>query len=178
MLMKKILFAAVLLQGCMFIACKPQVKKRTGKRKPDSVTMVNTDTMIQATDTNVVAMPVQSWASFETYNGKYALDVRLFEQPPLKGRFKALLGKDVKDFLERHEVTPPIEIENAVLFSEGCKPHDCSLDESAIVIDMKKDVIYAGIARKKVLKLYSEKGDTLYPEKLKEWRRKFYEDKI
>jgi hypothetical protein len=173
--MKKFMLMVVLLQGIICLSCTNQSKKDPPRRRPDSVTMVSTDTMIQATDTNVIAIPAQSWGAFETYNGKYAHDISLFDQPPLKDRFKRLLGKDAKAFLERHKVTPPIDIEHAVLFTEGCRPHDCTLEESALVVDMTKDEIYAGIAIKKQVRMFSEKGDTAWPAKLLEWKNKFSE---
>ncbi len=45
--------------------------------------------------------------------------------------------------------------------------------EAAIAIDMKKDVIYVGIARNKVVRLYGENGDSAYPDKLLQWMMKF-----
>lgn len=174
--MKKWLIVAVLLQGSIWTSCKnSNTKGKPAKRRPDSVVMVNTDTMIQATDTSIIAVAMPSWTVFERFNGKYAHDVKLFDQEPLKARLKALLGDQFKPFLERHKTTPPIAVENAQLYSEGCRPHDCSEEESALVIDMKKDVLYAGIAIRKQVHLFSEKGDTAYPVSLVKWKAKFNE---
>ncbi|UYQ94205.1 hypothetical protein MKQ68_03750 [Chitinophaga horti] len=173
--MKKWLIVTALLQGTFLIACKNNGKEKAQKRRPDSVVMVNTDTMIEATDTNIVAVQSASWAAFEAFDGKYGHDLGLFGQEPLKDRFKALLGENTKAFLERHKVTPPIQVENFLLFSEGCRPHDCTVEESALVIDMKKDIIYAGLAVNKQVKLFSERGDTAYPDRLRKWKTKFAE---
>ena len=159
------------------IACGNPKDKNTDKKAPDSVTMIPTDTMIQTMDTSITPSLVESWKSYEAFNGKYAFDVKLLQQHPLKSRIKHLLGEDEKEFMLRYKVTPPIEVESGILFNEGCKPHDCTVEEAAIAIDMRKDVIYIGIARNKAVKLYGERGDSAYPEKLLQWMMKFENEK-
>lgn len=159
------------------MACGSPTDKNTDKKAPDSVTMIPTDTMIQTMDTSITPSLVESWKSYEAFNGKYAFDVKLLQQHPLKNRIKHLLGEDEKEFMLRYKVTPPIEVESGILFNEGCKPHDCTVEEAAIAIDMRKDVIYVGIARNKAVKLYGERGDSAYPEKLLQWMMKFEDGK-
>jgi len=161
----------------LMAACGNPAESSKEKKSPDSVTMIPTDTMIQATDTSIIPALVESWKSYEAFNGKYALEVKLLQQHPLKNRLKAILGEEEKDFMLRYKVTPPIEVESGILFNEGCKPHDCTVEEAAIAIDMRKDVIYVGIARNKGVKLFGERGDSAYPEKLLKWMMKFEEGK-
>ncbi|RPE09168.1 hypothetical protein EGT74_19365 [Chitinophaga lutea] len=156
-------------------ACNAPESNKAKQNKPDSVTMIPADTMIHTTDTTISPSLVESWKSYEHYNGKYAADVRLLVQPPLRQRLKQMLGAEEAEFAKRYKVMPPIEVENGVLFNEGCKPHDCSVEEAAIAIDMKRDVIYIGIARSRSVKLYGERGDSAYPEKLLKWMMKFEE---
>lgn len=156
-------------------ACNTPAGNKQEKRLPDSLTMIPADTMIHTTDTTITPALVESWKSYEQYNGKYAQDVNLVGQNPLRQRLKQLLGADEAEFLKRYKVMPPIEVENGILFNEGCKPHDCTVEEAAIAIDMKRDVIYIGIARNRAVKLYGEKEDTSYPEKLLKWMMKFEE---
>ncbi len=154
-------------------SCGNPAESNKEKKAPDSVVMIPTDTMIQTTDTSIIPSLVESWKSYEAFSGKYALDVKLLQQHPLKSRLKAILGEDEKEFMLRYKVTPPIEVESGILFNEGCKPHDCTVEEAAIAIDMRKDVIYVGIARNKAVKLFGERGDSAYPEKLLKWMMKF-----
>jgi hypothetical protein len=160
---------------CLALACNNPAETGKKQAKPDSVVMIPTDTMIHITDTTVIPSLIESWKTFEKYNGKYAADVKLLDQKPLRQRLREMLEKEEADFEERFKVSPPVEIESGILFNEGCKPHNCGVEEAAIAIDMKKDVIYIGIARKKAVKLYGEKGDTAYPEKLLRWMMKFEE---
>lgn len=163
----------ILLLATLAVACQSRQQPETESSQPDSVVMTPSDTMITITDTAVVPALVESWKTFEQYNGKYAADVKLLQKQPLNERLKAMLGAEEKDFASRYGTTPPIEVDNGILFNEGCKPHNCSVEEAAIAIDMKKDVIYIGIARNKVVKLYGENGDSAYPDKLLQWMMKF-----
>lgn len=172
--MKKALLPVIALAYALS-ACHTAPSSQEKQKTPDSMVMIPTDTMIRATDTAVQPVLVESWKAFEANGGKYASDIGLLELDPLARRLKALLGKHQKDFMQRFSVAPPIEIETGILFNEGCKPHNCMLDEAAIAIDMQKDQIYAGIAKDRKVMLFSEKGDTAYPEKLLSWKKKFEE---
>lgn len=160
----------------VFTACNAPSGNTAEKQSPDSLTMIPADTMVHTTDTTITPALVESWKSYEQFNGKYALEVKLLNRNPLKHRLKHMLGAEETDFLKRYKVMPPIEVEAGILFNEGCKPHDCTVEEAAIAIDMKKDVIYVGIARGRAVKLYGEKGDSAYPEKLLKWMMKFEEN--
>ncbi|WP_157760787.1 hypothetical protein [Chitinophaga caeni] len=168
-----------LILGCLvglLAACQPAVKPEQKVMLPDSMVMVPSDTMIVATDTTLTPVMVESWKHLQSLNGKYAHEIGLLQKEPLKKRLSVLLSKkELQDFQDRYKVTPPIEIQEGVLFNDGCKPHNCMEDEAAIAIDMKKDIIYIGIARHKNVSIYSEKSDTIYPGKLKQWMKKFME---
>ncbi|CAL1517274.1 hypothetical protein MMC2321_01007 [Chitinophaga sp. MM2321] len=127
-----------------------------------------TDTMIATGDTIQIDR-IASWNAFVEYDGKYASDINIFEVAPLKTRFENLLGKARKTFMERLKVTPPIEVENKILFNEGYMPGKSGYDDAAIAIDMDRDIIYVGFTINKKLLLFSEKGDTDYPEKFLQW---------
>ncbi|GEP96732.1 hypothetical protein [Chitinophaga cymbidii] len=156
-------------------ACQSTSSTQDQQQTPDSMTMIPTDTMIQITDTALTPTLVESWTAYEGFDGKYAADVKLLQQKPLKDRMKQLLGKEENDFIQRYKVTPPIEVESGVLFNEGCKPHNCTVEEAALAVDMKQDLLYVGIARNKVVTLFGERGDTAYPQKLRDWKKKFEE---
>jgi len=120
-----------------------------------------------------MADEITSWSRFEDYIGRYAGEVDLLDKEPLKERFHHLLNKDSLLFFQRFQVAPPIEIEGSIFYNEGCQPHNCGMDEAALVIDMSRDIIYAGIAVKGRVKIYAEKKDTAYPQRLREWKQKF-----
>ncbi|PSL48045.1 hypothetical protein CLV51_102907 [Chitinophaga niastensis] len=138
----------------------------------DEINLPPTDTMIAAGDTIQTDM-LASWNAFVSFNGKYAVEAGLFEKEPLKSRFEALLNKAKKSFLERYKVTPPVEVENKILFNEGYMPGKSGFDEAAIAVDMDRDIIYLGFTVNRNLMLFSEKGDTDYPEKFLQWMQKF-----
>lgn len=148
--------------ACNGPARRPPAIVLSDKTSPPTDTMIAGGYTIQ---TDLVA----SWNAFPAFNGKYAMESGLFETEPLKTRFGALAGKAKKNFFERLKVTPPIEVENKVLFNEGYMPGKSGTDEAAIAIDLDRDIIYLGITVNGTLQLFSEKGDTDYPEKFLQW---------
>lgn len=168
--MRKILTALLVIHFCTW-ACKPAPQRQEAQR-PDTLKLPAADTMIAAEDT-IMAREVTSWKRFEDYAGRYAGEVDLLEQEPLKSRFKELLHRDTLAFIQRYQVAPPIALEDGVLYNDGCKPHECSSNEAALAIDMNRDVLYVGIAINGKARLYREKQDSAYPQRLLDWKRKF-----
>ena len=153
------------------IACNGPAQKARAIVLSDQ-TLPPTDTMIAGGYTIQTDL-VASWNAFPAFNGKYAIESGLFETEPLKSRFTVLVNKSKRTFFERFKVTPPIEVENKVLFNEGYLPGKSGTDEAAIAIDLDRDIIYTGITVNGNLMLFSEKGDTDYPEKFLQWMQKF-----
>ncbi|SCC40209.1 hypothetical protein GA0116948_107183 [Chitinophaga costaii] len=164
-------YASLAFMLLALAACRPANEQAT-TAKANSGTPIVIDSMVLSGDT-VNVTPLTSWSAFERFEGHYAYEIHLINQEPLHGRLRALLGSHAEDFTERYLVVPPITLENKVLFNEGCMPHHCLQDEAALAIDMKRDIIYVGIAENKQVTLWGENGDTIYPAKLLEWRDKF-----
>ncbi|MBS0027484.1 hypothetical protein ACTJJ0_19740 [Chitinophaga sp. 22321] len=154
------------------IACNGPTQQVRAVVLADQTSLPATDTMIAGGDTIQTDL-VASWNSFLSYEGKYAVESGLFEKEPLKSRFVALVSKARKTFFERLKVSPPIEVENKILFNEGYTPGKSGYDEAAIAIDLDRDIIYIGFTVNRSLMLFSEKGDTDYPEKFLQWMQKF-----
>ena len=75
------------------------------------------------------------------YVGKHPKDV--FEEKEITEKFKALLGKDYKQFIGNLEVSSSLELKGDFYVGEGCAPHSCSIDESAFVINKVNGVVHA-----------------------------------
>lgn len=154
-------------------ACTPKHRVKPDKNGASGTTpQPQTDTMVPDTGTVKPAL-VASWNAYLECNGKYPDEIGLLENEPLRSRFRSMLGKDHRLFLERFVVTPPVEISQTSLYVEGCKPFACGMDEAVIVVDLSKDAIYAGVVRNKMVKLYSEKNNSGYPDRLLEWADRF-----
>lgn len=105
--------------------------------------------------------PAEDLRSLEKYAGQYAPD--MFEKEAgLKERLRNLLGANYQLFMERWDVTAPIEEQGAILFAEGCMAHACGSEESLLAIDTSKGVISCAILSDSSLggqfKTYSEGG--------------------
>jgi hypothetical protein len=165
------LAALYVMAACIFGCKQPAVtdkidEKKRGTQQPE------TDTMIAVSDT-VEPIQIASWQIFEQFDGKYALETAMLEKEPLKTRISQLLGKEEATFTERFDVTPPVEVEGPILYNQGCRRHYCGTDEAAIAVDMNRDIVYVGIAVNGKAKLYGEKHDSAFPDKLVRWKMKF-----
>ncbi|WP_343672711.1 hypothetical protein [Chitinophaga sp.] len=162
---------AITMVAACILGCKePSVNN--AREKKDNISAPETDTMITINDA-IEPVQVTSWKHFERYDGKYITETDILQQEPLKSRLKTLLGNDNNTLRQRFDVAPPIEVENDVLYNQGCRKHYCGADEAAIAIDMKRDIVYAGVAVNGVVKLYSEEQGAGFPEKLLRWKEKF-----
>ncbi|MGO4288129.1 hypothetical protein [Chitinophaga sp. RAB17] len=169
---KRIPVASLLSFTFFVIACNGPAQEVRAVVLADQTNFPPTDTMIAGGDTIQTDL-VASWNGFLSFDGKYAMESGLFEKEPLKSRFEVLVGKAKKSFFERFKVTPPIEVENKILFNEGYMPGKSGYDEAVIAIDLDRDIIYIGFTVNRSLMLFSEKGDTDYPEKFLQWMQKF-----
>lgn len=172
MIAKQFPLASLLSLGVYMLACNSPIEKPQDVLLTDNDRQPATDTMIAIGDT-IQADEVASWNNFLDYAGKYAVESGLFNEEPLKTRTATLLGKAKRSFFERLKVSPPIEIENRILFNEGYVPGKSGYDEAAVAVDLERDIIYIGFTVNKNLMLFSERGDTDYPEKFLHWMRKF-----
>jgi len=164
------LAALYVMAACIF-GCKPPAVDNIDEKKRGAI-QPETDTMIAAADT-IEPVLITSWQIFEQFDGKYALETGMLQKEPLKTRISQLLGKEEAALIERFDVTPPVEIEGAILYNQGCRRHYCGTDEAAIAVDMNRDLVYVGIAVNGIVKLYTEKHDAVFPEKLLKWKQKF-----
>lgn len=167
--MNKHLAALYVVAACILGCKEPPVNNSKEKGAPPPPT---TDTMMTITDT-VEPTQVASWQPFEQFEGKYVAETGMLEKEPLKSRIKALLATESPAFAERFDVTPPVELEDDILYNQGCRRHYCGDDEAALAIDMRRDVIYIGIAVNGAVKMFSERNDSAFPEKLLRWKGKF-----
>jgi len=167
--MNKHLAALYVVAACILGCKEPAV---TNGEEKGSTPPPTTDTMMAIADT-VEPTQVASWRAFEQFEGKYVAECGMLDKEPLKSRIRELLDTDSPAFTERFDVTPPVEFENDILYNQGCLRHFCGGDEAALAIDMRRDIIYIGIAVNGAVKLFSERNDSAFPEKLLRWKRKF-----
>lgn len=102
-------------------------------------------------------------------DGKYPYEVKLLDNPALKKRLEDLLGSRFTFLKDTWAVETPIEIKNNVFVATGCQAHNCSSTNFIIVVDLTKNVIYAGVREEDKVKTYSEDGTSSL--QLTEWAK-------
>ena len=83
-------------------------------------------------------------SGLEKYAGQYAGDM-FKKEARLKQRLSNLLGSNYQLFMDRWDVTAPIEEDGSILFAEGCMAHSCTIEESLLAIDTSNGIIYCAI---------------------------------
>ncbi|MBV8252560.1 MAG: hypothetical protein JO154_08120 [Chitinophaga sp.] len=169
----RLLLVLLLLPGAVtHQSCNSRVQQVRAIVFSEELTPPEMDTMQTIKDT-IHAEVVNSWHSFYILNGKYPEDIELLDMEPLRTRLTKLLGvKMQEDFLERFDVTPPLEVEDHILFDEGYEVGHKD-ETAAIAVDMSDDIIYVGMYIGHHLRIFSEKGDTHYPQKFQAWIQQY-----
>jgi hypothetical protein len=103
------------------------------------------------------------------YSGKYEFESKLFDNEPLKSRLKKILGSTYDYFMGCCDVQSPINIENGIVFIEGCQAHNCPGVFYVVYIDINSDQIFVGLYDEGTVNLYRE-GNTTYPNWLLNWK--------
>ncbi|HSU29382.1 MAG TPA: hypothetical protein VLJ68_13435 [Chitinophagaceae bacterium] len=90
--------------------------------------------------------------------GKYPNDVKLLDDPKLTARLRSLLGDRFNFLKETWAVEVPIEIKGDDFIASGCQQHNCGSTNFIIVVDLSKNLLYAGIREEEKVKTYAENG--------------------
>ncbi len=102
-------------------------------------------------------------------NGKYPYEVKLLDNPTLEKRLKNLLGTRFGFLKETWAVESAIEIKNNIFIATACQAHNCGSTNFIIVVDLSKNVMYAGVREEEQVKTYSEDGSSI--QQLNEWAK-------
>lgn len=74
--------------------------------------------------------------------GRHPADIDLWQREPLAGRLRALLGARFDAFVENTGVQSPLLEEDGILYVTGNKQHSGGTDAAALVVDLRRDVIW------------------------------------
>ena len=105
-------------------------------------------------------------ASLKKSAGKYPYEIKLLENPELKGRLQKLMGKDFAAMKQYWNVESPIEILSNKLETSGCEQHNCGDNMYVMIIDLDSDNINVyHMTSESGTKTYFEKGKIALPPK-------------
>jgi hypothetical protein len=113
--------------------------------------------------------PIDSLTFLRSYNGKYPYQVKLLDHPALKRRMEKLLGSRFAFLKKTWAVEIPMKVSGNQFSASACQTHNCSSTNFMIVVDLAKNVLYAGIREEGKVTLYSEDGS--HNEIMDNWAR-------
>jgi hypothetical protein len=88
--------------------------------------------------------------------GKYPSEAALISKGKLKDRIKLLLNHRFEFLQSKWNVENPIELKGTNCILWACQQHNCSNTNFIIVINLDKNVVYAGVREEESITLYSE----------------------
>ena len=93
----------------------------------------------------------------------------LMKVPAVKARLRALLGKRYPDFVISIDVQSPMKKVGDFLFTNGCMPHACTINEAAFAIDLVNKRIHAVIYDSDRPAVYFNEDKKPTPQVLLDW---------
>lgn len=150
--MKPILFMAIsLILSLGVSSCKKQQSPNQTSENKDSIASVISDNAVQdikILDSNNVIVKNE---------GKYPLEVKIFEDKSFNDRIKSITGSEYDAIVKNFNVETPIVSENGVYKFSGCKQHDCPSFQTIIYYDAKTDNINVIINKNEKISSFREK---------------------
>lgn len=141
-----------------FISCNSKSKQATITEEED----------VMVIEPATAAMPDSNDLAFLTaWSGKYPQDVDMFGLKVLDNRLKRLMGARYDTMIADWNTETPIQVEDSVIHTSGCKAHDCPADSYELYIDLKNNNINVYNFHHDTLTFYAEKDSFPLPAKMK-----------
>lgn len=116
--------------------------------------------------------PINDLGFMRDYNGKYAYDVKLFNNPRFKTRLRKLLGGQYSYFIKSiWQVEIPIKIENDFLYTWAMQAHSGGDPAATLLADFHTNTLYIEIVKDHKTTLYAEDGSKAIPKPLDDWAK-------
>jgi hypothetical protein len=117
--------------------------------------------------------PADSLNFLRQYNGKYALEAKLFNNTIVRKRLEKLLGNQYH-FLTKStwQVETPVRVEKDFFYAWAMQTHSGGDPSATLLADLHKNIFYVEIVKGGHTTTYAEDGSKTVPEALKEWAKK------
>lgn len=140
-----------------FASCNTKTKKAN---------VVEEDIVVMEADA-VAPVDTNNLAFIEEWVGKYPNEVNLFGLKVLSNRLQQLMGNQYDSMIANWNTETPIEIEDSVIHTSGCKAHNCPADSYDLYIDLADNNINVYNLQNDSLIFYAEKDTISLPSKMK-----------
>lgn len=136
--------------------------------KPKQADVITEEEAIIVTEPATGTAPDTSNLSFITaWSGKYPKEVNLFGLNVLDDRLKQLMGAQYDTMIANWNTETPIQVEDSIIHTSGCKAHNCPANSYDLYIDLAGNNINIYNFRHDTLTFYAEKDSFALPAKMK-----------
>ena len=161
------LIGTALLASC-------QEKKKSENQEFSIAAISVTEGNVNTTNSNFTSLYSTNADSLMQFKDKYPAEIKLMDNDLLKTRLEVFLScQEIRELKERLQTSTPIEVEGNSFFAQGCKAHDCSVNEAAIFINTRLDQIWVAIVKNKKITIKSDKAFDSNPQQLQAWMDRF-----
>lgn len=142
-----------------FVSCN-------NKNKQGTVT--EREIIVMEPEVEVTADSISSDLIFlSEWVGKYPKEVSLFKLNVITSRLQQLMGNQYDSLIANWNTETPIQLEDSIIHTSGCKAQDCPADSYELYVDLKDNNINVYNFQNDKLHVYEEKGKIALPNKMK-----------
>lgn len=143
-----------------FAACNSKAKQATVTEEEAEVVVLEPQTAPNNADTSNLTF-LTEWV------GKYPKEVDLFKLNVLTSRLQQMMGTQYDSLVANWNTETPIQLEDSVIHTSGCKVHDCPADSYDLYIDLAGNNINVYNFQYDTLYFFAEKDSFSLPAQMK-----------
>lgn len=143
-----------------FVACNSKAKQGTVTEEEEDIVVVGPQSTTNNADTSNLAF-LTEWV------GKYPKEVDLFKLNILTSRLQQMMGAQYDSLVANWNTETPIQLEDSVIHTSGCRAHDCPGDSYDLYIDLADNNINVYNFQYDTLYFFAEKDSFSLPSQMK-----------
>lgn len=143
-----------------FVACNSKAKQGTVTEEEADIVVVGPQSTTNNADTSNLTF-LTEWV------GKYPKEVDLFKLNILTSRLQQMMGAQYDSLVANWNTETPIQLEDSVIHTSGCRAHDCPADSYDLYIDLAGNNINVYNFQYDTLYFFAERDSFSLPSQMK-----------
>lgn len=156
---KRWIVTLLCMSAVVFVACNSKTKQATVTEEGDIIVMQPAATTSNDSVSNLIFLT--EWV------GKYPKEVDLFNLNVVTSRLQQMMGAQYDSLIANWNTETPIQLEDSIIHTSGCKAHNCPADAYELYIDLTDDNINVYNFQNDTLYFFAEKDSFSLPVQMK-----------